>query len=404
MKVLLLNDPRQPGYATLSGVHKYFYELVAAAPAGVEYLFVNGDNHEGTKARGKILRDNHEGTKARRGLGRFLPLSMRLLFGYCRDVLRMARVLRSYRDKVDLLHVVAGGCEVAPIAAKLAGFPAVVDTVQAMHGEDAGADHWVRRLVERLCFRCSNYHIFVSDATRVSWEKRLRRTFPKSCTIYNAMQPPDFSQFDSMAYRRQFMTDPENCFVIGICARLHHMKGHRVLIEAFAALIQNEFKINHKEHKEHKEKTLYLLIAGEGPERESIEAQVAGLPWEIAERIQLVGHREDPCFFVACLDLHVMASTSIETIGYANIEAMFAGVPCIVSDVGGAKEIVRASGGGMVVPGGDVDALTVAMLEYAINQARCERQGRAGKDYSNEHLTASVMAQKTLVVYGKVAG
>jgi len=434
-----MQDPRRPGYANLSGVHKYFYELVAAAPDGVEYVFVNGGSHEGTKLvgstdgntkalrheAGRLWRENHDGTKARRGMGRLLPQSVRLVLGYGRDIVRLARILRTYRDKVDLLHVVAGGCEISPIAAKLAGFRHVIDTVQAMHGEEPEAEHWVRRLVERLCFRCSDYHIFVSDATRESWEKRLGRSFPKSCTIYNGMQPPDFSHYDRMTYRRQFVDDPEGCFIVGICARLHHMKGHRVLIEAFAELFRavpqrredaelvDGERANHegtktqreeseeprtKNHEHSNQGKLMLLIAGEGPERGNIEAQIAGLPKDVADRIKLVGHREDPCVFVACLDLHVMASMSIETIGYANIEAMFAGVPCIVSDVGGAN----GSGGGKVVKAGSVEELREAILLYINAGERAREDGKKGKDYASKSLSSTEMVHRVMSVYLKL--
>ena len=141
------------------------------------------------------------------------------------------------------------------------------------------------------------------------------------------------------------------------------------------------------------------MIAGDGPERENIERQIEALPKNVAARIKLVGHREDPCFFVACLDLHVMASTSIETIGYANIEAMFAGIPCIVSDVGGAKEIVRGSGGGLVVRAGDVEKLREAMQVYVDDDVRVKEDGVKGREYAMKMLTSDVMAQRVMDVY-----
>ena len=451
IKVLLMMDPRRPGYANLSGVHKYFYELVTSMPADVEFVFVHPYVPDAATVKHAPTK-GHPGPDAKKGLGRFLPLWLRLALGYSKDVVQLARKLRPFRDKVDVFHVVAGGCEISTIAAKLARFPVVVDTVQAMHGEEAGAEHWVRRWVERLCFWCSDYQIFVSDATRESWEQRLSRGFPQSCTIYNGMRAPDFSEYDRVAYRKQFVADEENAFVIGICARLHHMKGHRVLIDAFAEMFKTrrhedtkgeggrgggsrEWRVEsgesttdriaagQNEHTQSLQSSVFslqsvvstlqpstfnlqsfLLIAGDGPERVAIERQIAGLPRVVADRIRLVGHREDPCLFVACLDLHVMASTSIETIGYANIEAMFAGIPCIVSDVGGAKEIVRGSGGGVVVGAGHVEELVESMTIYAKDPERCRLDGRKGSAYACNHLTAEVMARKTLVVYEESRG
>ena len=449
MKVLLLVDPHNPDTATLSGVDKYFRELVLSMDESVEYVvaesgeqraegrgYLNrketkvtkGEQRESEEPRAKNQerRTKNEERTCRSTLSPFLPLWFRIFLGYLKDIRVLAKRLKPYRNQVDLLHVVAGGCEISPIAAKLAGFPCVLDTVQAMHSEDEAGQHWIRKLIERLCFCCGDYHIFVSDATHEAWKRRIGFSDTQSTTIFNGMAPPDYSGFDRTAYRKQFCPDPENTIILGICARLHHMKGHLLLLEAFAKVLHVKGKCLTEDNEGNEEtgdgegnysptsniqhstsnvqlgKKLLLLIAGEGPERQNIEEKIEELG--IGEYVKLLGHRTDPCEFTASLDLHVMPSLCIETIGYANIEAMFAGVPCIVSDTGGMKEIVGGSDGGAVVPAGDVEALADAMGWFVNDEQLRAEAGERGRTFAHEKLTAKVMVERTFDIYQYLVG
>ena len=85
--------------------------------------------------------------------------------------------------------------------------------------------------------------------------------------------------------------------------------------------------------------------------------------------------------------------------GYSVVEAMFHGVPSIVSDVGGMKELIRASTGGQVVAAGDVNAMAAAMTNFVTNKSLQVRMGSAARDYASRELTADKMAELTVRVY-----
>lgn len=416
LRVLLLWRPDSLN-AAKSGVHRYFYELVKAMDESVEYVYLTASDQESEIAQ-------QAGNEARSRKRHWLPGDLALFGGYCRETFALARQLRRFRKRVDVLHVVAGGCEISPIAGRLAGFKRILDTVQVMHGMDAPAQHWLRRFVERLCFRCSDYKIVVSDATYEDWRSRVRLCREECLTIYNGMQPPDYSGFDRKAYRGQFCDNADKTILIGICARLHPMKGHSVLLEAFAQLLMQSgrseaevSRISRSELVEGAENgdrvfgdgpqsairspQIILLIAGDGPERANIETKIKELG--IEGHVRLLGHRIDAIQFVASLDIHVLPSISQETIGYANVEAMFAGVPCIVSDTGGMKEIIGPSGGGRIVPALDVGALCDAMRFYIHNAEARREDGQRGKRFAHKRLTAKVMVEATRRVYDRVA-
>jgi glycosyltransferase involved in cell wall biosynthesis len=82
----------------------------------------------------------------------------------------------------------------------------------------------------------------------------------------------------------------------------------------------------------------------------------------------------------------------------ALLQALGAGVPAVVYDVGGLGEPVRAYGAGRVVPAGDVDALTEAVREL-LGDTDALAAARAGADRARAELTWDAAAQSHLDLY-----
>ena len=119
--------------------------------------------------------------------------------------------------------------------------------------------------------------------------------------------------------------------VVVSVGRLVPLKGHDLVIEAIAAL-----------------PGVRLLIAGSGPERQSLEQLVARLG--VSERVHFLGqvaHDALPPVYSAA-DALVLASSSE---GWANVllEAMACGTPVVATDVGGSSEVVTAPEAGRMV-------------------------------------------------------
>jgi glycosyltransferase involved in cell wall biosynthesis len=89
-------------------------------------------------------------------------------------------------------------------------------------------------------------------------------------------------------------------------------------------------------------------------------------------------HREELAAAYASADFFVFPSTT-DTFGNVVIEAQASGLPVIVSDVGGPKDLVEDGVDGRVTKGLDLDALTAAVRQLAEDETLRKRMGEASR-------------------------
>jgi glycosyltransferase involved in cell wall biosynthesis len=90
-----------------------------------------------------------------------------------------------------------------------------------------------------------------------------------------------------------------------------------------------------------------------------------------------LGQRTDVARLLQAADVHCQPNTGAEPFGLAFVEALYAGVPVVTSDLGGATEIVTPACGVLVAPG-DTAALTAALQALMDDPARRATLGAAG--------------------------
>lgn len=139
-------------------------------------------------------------------------------------------------------------------------------------------------------------------------------------------------------------------------ARLHPQKGLEALVQAVAAL---------------PEPRPLVVVAGEGPSRRALEAQIA----ELDAPVRLLGRRPDVADLLRAADLCVISSRW-EARSLAAQEALLAGVPLVATAVGGIPELVGDAA--VLVPAGDVAALAGAMRAVLIDETLADRLRVAG--------------------------
>lgn len=137
-------------------------------------------------------------------------------------------------------------------------------------------------------------------------------------------------------------------FIITSIGFLRSEKNFSLLIRAFG----KAFK---------KDKTTVLNIVGDGIERNALEKLTQELNLE--KQVKFLGHLKRARVRQVIQESHVIVSSSnIETFGVTLIEALSCGKPVIATRSGGPEDFVTPTNG-LLVPVGDVQAMTNAMLK-----------------------------------------
>lgn len=102
---------------------------------------------------------------------------------------------------------------------------------------------------------------------------------------------------------------------------------------------------------------LHWVIAGDGPERGALRAEIRRL--DLAERVHLVGHVERAAALVRESTVLVMSSRA-EGLGTVALQALALGTPVVATRAGGLPEIVPEA---WLVAVGDADALARKVVQ-----------------------------------------
>jgi glycosyltransferase involved in cell wall biosynthesis len=137
---------------------------------------------------------------------------------------------------------------------------------------------------------------------------------------------------------------------------------------------------------------VHLLIAGDGDEREPLQARAAELG--LADRVRFLGPltRERVVELFRAADASILSS-SWENFPHTVVEALAAGTPVIATAAGGVAEVVQDEVNGLLVPVGDADALGAAVRRFAADGALRERLRTAAAPSVAEYEPERVFAR-----------
>ena len=179
------------------------------------------------------------------------------------------------------------------------------------------------------------------------------------------------------------LNEKQICF-LGM-GRFVDWKGFDDLLRAFAKFLE--------EIGEHER--FYLWLAGDGPEREKLEALVDEL--NISNKVKFWGFVEDVRSILWGADIYVHPSWGDEAFGLSLLEAMSAGLPVIASQSGGMTEILNRSQG-LLFPRRDVNSLINCMKE-CLTKSKTLSASALLRAWDFD---SSVIAQKTFEIYEHV--
>lgn len=120
---------------------------------------------------------------------------------------------------------------------------------------------------------------------------------------------------------------PEDATILLSVGELSKRKNHRIVVEALAALHRQD---------------VYYLILGQGALRRQLQQYAQSLG--VDARIRMPGYQENLLRFYKGADIFVFPSRQ-EGMPMALMEAMAAGLPCVVSDIRGNRELIHDTDG-----------------------------------------------------------
>ena len=201
-----------------------------------------------------------------------------------------------------------------------------------------------------------------SNAQRQFWFKAHGGHSDNSAVIYNGVDSDHFEITDSLEagkrLRAQLGIKPE-ALLLGTVGMCRPEKNQEVLVSTLRRLRVARVDA-------------HLVIAGSGPLLDQLKRRAVEL--EVADRVHFVGAIEDVRPVLAALDVFVLPSTAVESFSNAALEAMSMGRPVILSDMGGAREMITDGVEGYVVSPTELAARLPAIIAalYADRRKRLQ--------------------------------
>jgi glycosyltransferase involved in cell wall biosynthesis len=241
------------------------------------------------------------------------------------------------------------------------------------------AKSWLQMLYYRPLFWSADSLVFVCESQRRHWLRRgvLGRT---SRTIHNGVDLEHWRSpgGEARTRMRRVLGLADGDYAIGMCAVFRPEKNHLQLVEAIARLRARGIPAR-------------ALLIGDGPMRPAIEARARDLG--IAGEVLIAGFHQDVRPLLAASDVVALPSTSVETFSLAALEAMALGRPVVLSQIGGAAEMVGPEENGFLFPAHDTPALVACLAALADPAAR-ERMGAAARRTVEARFSESAMVDR----------
>jgi glycosyltransferase involved in cell wall biosynthesis len=312
-----------------------------------------------------------------------------------RDVQALGELYRLFRACApDIVHTHNPKPGVyGRLAARAARVPVVVNTVHGLYAlpDDPLAKRAFVYSLERVAVTCSDAEL-LQNVEDLPVLERLRVPAHKLHVLGNGI---DLSHFDpsrrDAAHRDKVRAElglAPSDVVVGAVGRLVEEKGYVELLGAFARV-----------RAEHPEAVLVIVGPSDPSKADALSPEVIA----VAERehgVRFLGARDDVVDLYAAMDIYVLASHR-EGFPRSAMEAAAMGLPLVVTDIRGCRQVVDHGVTGTLVPLGDVGALADALRELVADADLRSRLGAGGQAKARREFDQQRLIDITLDVYAR---
>ena len=193
---------------------------------------------------------------------------------------------------------------------------------------------------DTVIYLCNNQNQYYRKTYKLEKNKEL--------IVYNGVDTDKFdrnkfSEYDESEIKKE-LGIKENEKVILMVARIEKEKNHKIAISAMSKLVQ---VMNGKVH---------LVFVGSGEEMYINDLKSYTQSLRIEKNIHFTGNSNDVGRYYMVADIFTLTSNS-ETFSIAALEAMSFGIPCTLTNVGGANEMIDKNINGSIMNSNDSESI-----------------------------------------------
>ncbi|ODM27498.1 polysaccharide pyruvyl transferase CsaB [Clostridium sp. Bc-iso-3] len=239
-------------------------------------------------------------------------------------------------------------------------------------------------LINTLSLRFLDYYIGVSKNFKTMLIER--KFSPQEIfTVYNGI---NFNQEINPSPKEDFLKKynlkfDKNDVIIGILARLDPVKGLDIFLKAASVVIKSS-------------PSTRFLIAGDGPERKSLEKKAAS--YGLCDNVFFLGFVNQPYDFLNCIDINTLTSLS-ESFPYAILEGSLLKKATISSNVGGISDLIESGINGFLFEPGDYMTLANHILTLIKDSSLRKNMGDKLHEKASTYFSLDNMCKTQLDIY-----
>lgn len=314
-----------------------------------------------------------------------LPAAFPLSGSYARPGTALAIAKTAYwlrKNRVELVHVHdLYGTLVAAPAAKLAGCKLIVGRLDLAHFHTRSQ----RFLLSRFT-AMADHVVANAQAIKEMLINEEGLSPSKISVIHNGL---DLRRFDQRVHEGLKAPLPEtgkDPVIVHVANMNHEVKRQEDVLQALRIL-------------EAKGKRMHVFFVGGGPRRKTVEAKAAELG--VADRAHFLGYRLDVPAVYQRATMGVLSS-SAEGLSNAVMEGMAAGLPMVVSRVGGNPDLITDGERGYVVERHKPEQLAEAFDRIISDPQKGKQMGRAARAFVEKQLTLEKLCAEHDRMYSAV--
>jgi glycosyltransferase involved in cell wall biosynthesis len=268
--------------------------------------------------------------------------------------------------------------------AKLSGCPVLISSRRDMGFQRQFKHDVAYRLMAPLFDQIHT----VSEAVRDYTIRQDRVAPDRVMCIPNGVDLNSLSSHFDPQFRVRYGLENASHLIAGV-GSVKPIKGFDVLVRA-AAIVCRKFP-----------QAVFAIAGATQDQRyfEELLALVSSLGLEA--NFRFLGRIDPPFSLLQASDVFCHVSRS-DGLSNALLEAMAAGLPCVLSRVGGNPEVVEDGASGMLVPPGDPEAAAGRLLELLRDAPLRRRMGERSRSIVQKRFTAEHMVNRIVALYDEL--